>query len=216
VGVLLFGTPLLLMLNYDFIYALNILLPISMVINFFQIVQYKKYIDFGFYKTLLKYSILPIVLALYFTVKLNIDVSLYIGLFLVFISLKLFSSGINEIINFLFKNDKLFFLIMGCIHGITNLGGSLLTSKIFSLSLSKQEKRATISISYFTFALFQLIIIHSMGNSNFFNIYYLFLGLFIYVLIDKLIYNNITDTKYDNIFAIFLFISGVVLIYKGW
>ena len=36
-GVLLFGTPILLILGYDFQYALIILLPTSILINFFQL-----------------------------------------------------------------------------------------------------------------------------------------------------------------------------------
>ncbi len=39
VGVLLFDTPLLLLVGYDFIEAIVILLPISITINFFQIIK---------------------------------------------------------------------------------------------------------------------------------------------------------------------------------
>ena len=40
VGVLLFGTPILLLLGYEFIYALTILLPISIAINSLQILRH--------------------------------------------------------------------------------------------------------------------------------------------------------------------------------
>ena len=81
VGVLLFGTPLLLLGGYDFVTALTVLLPISLVINLFQIVKGKKLIDLQFYRKLLIYSIPFIVLFLVFTVTLNIDVSFFIGAF---------------------------------------------------------------------------------------------------------------------------------------
>ena len=42
VGVLLFGTPLLLLGGYNFVNALTVLLPISLVINLFQIIKGKK------------------------------------------------------------------------------------------------------------------------------------------------------------------------------
>ena len=38
-GVLLFGTPLLLLYGYDFQFALTILLPTSVMINIFQIIH---------------------------------------------------------------------------------------------------------------------------------------------------------------------------------
>ena len=57
VGVLLFGTPLLMLYNYDFTIALLILLPISIVISFLQIFKNIKYIDFVFYGRFLIYSI---------------------------------------------------------------------------------------------------------------------------------------------------------------
>ena len=41
IGILLFGTPLLLLGGYDFVNALTVLLPISLLINLFQIVQGK-------------------------------------------------------------------------------------------------------------------------------------------------------------------------------
>ena len=49
VGVLLYGTPLLLLQGYNFIYAVTILLPISIVINLFQVSKDYKSIDYYFY-----------------------------------------------------------------------------------------------------------------------------------------------------------------------
>ena len=54
---------------------------------------------------------------------------------------------------------------MGLIHGITNLGGALLTAKVFNSDLNKYQKRATIAISYMTFAIFQLITITFLENN---------------------------------------------------
>ena len=107
VGVLLFGTPLLLIGGYNFVNALTVLLPISLVINLFQIVKGQKLIDLRFYRKLLIYSIPFIVLFLFFTVTLNIDVPFFIGAFLLFISLKPLSKSVERIIAFLFSFDFL-------------------------------------------------------------------------------------------------------------
>jgi hypothetical protein len=213
VGVLLFGTPLLLIGGYDFVNALTVLLPISLVINLFQIVKGQKLIDLQFYRKLLIYSIPLIVLLLVFTVTLNIDVSFFIGAFLLFISLKPLSETVEKIIAFLFSFDRTYFVVQGIIHGVTNLGGSLLTSKVFSMDIGKAEKRATISLSYFTFALFQILTLVAMGKLVEFNFSYLFVGAIVFALTDFFIYDSISTQKYDNLFAVFLFISGCALIF---
>lgn len=215
VGVLLFGTPLLLMGGYDFVDALTVLLPISLVINLFQIVKGVKLIDFQFYQKLLIYTIPSIVLLLAATVKLNIDASVFIGAFLLFISLKPLSVTVQKTIVFLFSFDRSYFVIQGIIHGVTNLGGSLLTSKVFSMDIGKAEKRATISLSYFTFALFQILTLVVMEELVEFNFSYLFVGTIVFILTDFFVYKNISSQKYDNLFAVFLFLSGCMLIAMG-
>ena len=52
-GVLLFGTPILLILGYNFQYTLIILLPISISINLFQIKDSFRKINVEFYKKLI-------------------------------------------------------------------------------------------------------------------------------------------------------------------
>jgi uncharacterized membrane protein YfcA len=49
-GILLFGTPLLLLFGYEFIDILIVLLPISLAINLLQIVQHHAQVDFAFYQ----------------------------------------------------------------------------------------------------------------------------------------------------------------------
>ena len=53
VGVLLFGTPILLVLGYDFITALTILLPISLTINLLQVSKDYRHIHLPFYRQIL-------------------------------------------------------------------------------------------------------------------------------------------------------------------
>jgi hypothetical protein len=213
VGVLLFGTPLLLLAGYEFVNALTVLLPISLVISLFQIVQGKEQIDLNFYRKLLIYTIPPIVMSLAFAVKMQINVSVLIGLFLLFISFKSLSLTVEKTIVSLFKFDRSYFILQGIIHGLTNLGGSLLSSKIFSMDIGKAEKRATLSLSYFTFALFQIITLLSFGKLVAFNFYYVFIGAFVFVITDYFVYKKISNKKYDNLFAVFLFFSGSMLIF---
>ena len=61
VGMLLFGTPILLLLGYSFVDALGIVLPISIAISLLQVIKHVDYVDTAFYKNVLRYSI-PVVI----------------------------------------------------------------------------------------------------------------------------------------------------------
>ena len=97
-GVLLFGTPILLILGYNFQYALIILLPTSILINFFQLKNNFNKIDIRFYKRLFLFSIPLIILFLYFTNSNTIRINFFVGIFLVIIALKENILSINRLI----------------------------------------------------------------------------------------------------------------------
>lgn len=220
VGVLLFGTPIMLLIGYDFITTLIVLLPISISINLFQVKKHYHHIDTEFYKKILIFTIPFVMLFLFIitTSKLNIGV-IIIGLFLVFVAFKNLSPKITKLVDSLIRYEKTYFITMGIVHGLTNLGGSLLTAIVHSKNYPKDAARVTIAASYSTFAVFQLIIL-------FFSIklpdlqyaekaIYLLVGVLMFFLTEKMVYTNINNNRYTKIFAIFLFISGVLLVFKS-
>ena len=218
-GVLLFGTPLLLILGYNFQYALIILLPTSILISFFQLKNNLDKIDFQFYKKLFLFSIPSIILFFYLTNLNSIRINLFVGIFLVVIAIKENILSINRMIKFLIKYESLYLMIMGMIHGITNLGGALLSAIVFSKNLSKDSKRTTIAICYLTFALFQIItlIIAFNDNSflNIFNFVYWILGPVTFFTVEKYLYFRIDGRKYIKYSNFFLFVLGLMLIIKN-
>ena len=218
-GVLLFGTPLLLILGYNFQYALIILLPTSILISFFQLKNNLNKIDIQFYKKLFLFSIPPIILFLYLTNLNSIRINLFIGIFLVVIAIKENILSINKLIKFLIKYESLYLMIMGMIHGITNLGGALLSAIVFSKNLSKDSKRTTIAICYLTFAVFQIITLIVVFNDNsflnIFNFVYWILGPVTFFTVEKYLYFRIDGRKYIKYSNFFLFVLGLMLIIKN-
>jgi len=218
-GVLLFGTPLLLILGYNFQYALIILLPTSILISFFQLKNNLNKIDIQFYKKLFLFSIPPIILFFYLTNLNSIRINIFVGIFLVVVAIKENILSINRMIKFLIKYESLYLMIMGMIHGITNLGGALLSAIVFSKNLSKDSKRTTIAICYLTFALFQIItlIIAFNDNSflNIFNFVYWILGPVTFFTVEKYLYFRIDGRKYIKYSNFFLFVLGLMLIIKN-
>lgn len=96
VGILLFGTPLLLLLGYDFSYTLSVLLPISIAINLLQVVKHYQFINLDLYKNILLYSIPFIVFFLFIITNIKVNIGLLIGLFLIFVALKNFFPRIEQ------------------------------------------------------------------------------------------------------------------------
>jgi len=219
VGILLFGTPLLLLLGYDFSYALSVLLPISIAINMLQVVKHYRYINLDLYKSVLIYSIPFIILFLFIISNININISLLIGVFLIFVALKNSFPRIEESLRLMIQYEKLYLMFMGVVHGITNLGGSLLTALVHEHGHSKNITRVTIAICYATFAVFQLITLYFIGYENGMaytdNMLLLQTCVVVFLVTEEFLYAQIDNQKYTHLFAIFLAISGILLMFKS-
>jgi uncharacterized membrane protein YfcA len=219
VGVLLFGTPLLLLLGYDFIEAIIILLPISISINLFQIVKDYRSVDFDFYKKILIFSIPFVIIFLFLVTKVQINIGLIVGIFLLTVAIKDYSLTVNRFINFTMRYEKTYFSVMGIIHGLTNLGGSLLTAIVHSKDYPKLITRVTVAISYATFAVFQILTLVISGvnvDIQWMAIgIYIVVGVTIFLLTEKFVFMEINNENYSKYFAVFLFATGVLLIIKS-
>ena len=219
VGVLLFGTPLLLLFGYDFVDALGVLLPISITISTLQLIRHYQYVDAGFYKNVLMYSIPFVVVFLLLVTAVKINISLLIGVVLIFVAVKNFSTVIERTLQSVVKYEKAYLMMTGLIHGMSNLGGSLLTVMIYSKQYRKNQTRATAAACYATFALCQLAtlyIIHSEYKVSYSDkMGFVQVGVAMFLLTEEMLYSGIDDEKYSKLFAVFLFASGILLIMKS-
>jgi uncharacterized membrane protein YfcA len=110
-------------------------------------------------------------------------------------------------------------MIMGMVHGMSNLGGSMLTIIIYAKNYTKDKTRVTAAASYATVATCQLITLLLL-NTQFTIAYadkitFIQIGIIMFLLTEELLYKNIDNEKYAKLFAIFLFISGILLILKS-
>lgn len=219
VGVLLFGTPLMLLLGYGFVDALGVLLPVSIAISALQFVRHYEDVDTGFYKNLLVYSIPLVVLFLMVVTTVKINISLLIGPLLIVVALKNFSTVIDRALQSVVKYERLYLMAMGLIHGISNLGGSMLTVIIYSKQYPKNKTRVTAAASYATLASCQLATLLLIGSdftvSFADKITFIQVAAVMFLLTEEMLYNGIDNEKYSKIFAMFLFASGILLITKS-
>ena len=219
VGMLLFGTPALLLLGYSFVDALGVVLPISIAISLLQVVKHVDYVDRDFFKNVLRYCIPLIVMCLALIASVKINVGFVMGLFLLLVALKSFLPKMEKALQSIVKFERLYLVVTGLVHGISNLGGSLLTVMIYSKNYPKDTTRVTAAACYAVFAVFQLLTLLVMQTE--FTIAYstkaalVQVGMLTFLFIEETLYGNIDNEKYSLIFAIFLFLAGLALIAKS-
>jgi len=210
VGVLLFGTPLLLLLGLNYFEVLNILLPISITINLIQLSK-----NLGSIDTKLSYNlftlILPIIaLSLTFATFIQISFTKIIGIFLLLISISnFFNFDIKSIVN-----GKIYLFIMAVMHGLTNLGGSLLTGYVSLKEWDKLKTRTNIAFCYLSFATTQLITlkINDLVRFSDYTLAYIAIGISTYFLANKYLFSKVDEKRFSKIIPILLFIFGCMLL----
>lgn len=220
VGVLLFGTPLLLLLDYSFLNALMVLLPISIAINLLQIIKHHELIDLQFVKNILRYTIPLVVLFLFFVTTGKVNIGLFVGVFLILVALKDVFPSLNRLLGLLVAYERSALAAMGIIHGLTNLGGSLLTAIVHSKHYEKDQTRVTIAVCYALFAIFQLLTLTWLKTGNVVsytdNVSLLQIGIVVFLLTEEIVYRQIDNRKYSKLFAVFLLASGLLLLAKSF
>ena len=219
VGLLLFGTPTFLILGYDFLNTLNFLLPISIVISFFQLISFKKplkKIIFDYNLFCLPFLILFLIIALNFKDVLNFKVYVAIALIISSI-LTLKKDTFFPLKKIILKYKKFILIFIGSVHGFTNMGGGFLS--IFSSLINNRDKKYTrhfISYSYLIMGLLQYIILLFLEykNLSFSKIYYVVLVLIIYLPSQNIFkkVNNILFSKIISIIA--LFYGTIILVFN--
>ena len=219
VGVLLFGTPLLMLQGYNFFQAVIVLLPISLLINLSQIAKDHKSVDIAFYKKIIVYTIPFIVIFLAVLNETKINIGLLISVLLLLVAAKDFSARVNNFISLVVRHERSYFILMGIVHGLTNLGGPLLTVAVHSKGYEKRTTRATVAASYATFATFQIVTLFFSNFDMDIKLSTIALsmsvGLTMFIVTEKIVYANIGAENYRRLFAAFIFLSGALLFVKS-
>ena len=219
-GVLLFGTPLMLLFGYDFVDALVVLLPISITINLLQVTKHHTRIDYAFFRKVLLLTLPPIAVCLLLITQARVNIGLVIGAFLLLIALKELSPTVARGIDRLMAYETTYFILIGVVHGLSNLGGSLLTALIHHRRYEKDTARVTVAASYATFAAVQLLTLWLFRRQSIEvplpdNALYPVVGALIFLLTDAMLYARIEQDRYRGIFAGFLALSGLLLIVRS-
>jgi len=170
IGLLVFGTPTLLLLGHSFADTLAILLPASLTISLLQVWK-RPPIDRMFVGQFVIWCLFPlaIALAMVLTFQLQVGLNLIVGLVLAtFVMLRVIPYANNKTRIWISNHQQLCLLIMGIVHGFSNLGGGLLTILAASRYREKERIRALIALCYSFFAFSQLGVL-AILSPNVFN-----------------------------------------------
>ena len=218
VGLLLFGTPSLLLLGYDFANTLNILIPVSITISAVQFFK-SKVKDRIFIKDYNIFCIPFLIIFLFIALKFNylFDFRFLVALLLIFSSVLILNKKkFSSFKQMIFKIKNLILIVIGLIHGLTNMGGSFLA--IYSTLISKSIKEVTryyISYGYLIMGTIQylMVLFLSYDLLTFNKIYYVFLALIIYFPAQK-IFKKLNDRKFSKYLNLIALIYGLsILVY---
>ena len=219
VGVLVLGTPFLLILNYDMLQIFLILLPISILTSFINLIFIKfknKKIQYIKKKEIIKFFsicipsiLIGMIILKYFQTVLNFKflVSVVIISSTILVSLK---KKIKFKINF-FRTSIL--STIGIVHGLTNSGGTLMSLALTSNS-EKDFARYSITYFYLILAFFQYLITIII----FHNYYFFFIDLkILFLVIVGVCFGNLfnlflNDNIYKLIVSLLALVSAIVLL----
>jgi hypothetical protein len=215
VGILLWGTPVLMLLNFSFPEALGLLLPISLLVSGLQFAPNIRELDFNFIGQFIKFSIpgLTIGLLLVIFVELHLNIVIAVMLLIAFFIRKDNASSVLK--GLILKYNRFFMFFVGFSHGISNLGGSLLVARLSLKGYLKNHYRTTVSAAYFVFAASQLIILMMVNGKLKISISYILIGLCFYFIANTLLVSRINTKLFNKLINYLILTMAIFLLVRG-
>lgn len=219
IGLLVFGTPTLLLLGFSFSRALAILLPASLTVSLLQIatdgpVDTKFALKFG------TWCAVPIALtlaaALWFKLHTSLDI-LVAGALTAFVIIRLLPDGGARIRSWVVLHERWWLLLMGVVHGLSNLGGGLLTILASASHRDKRDIRRVIAFCYAFMAISQLLILGMFQPSlfGFHQLSYMALSGAIFLLIGRHVFRTVSAAAYAHLLTLFMAAYALLLTFKA-
>ena len=218
-GILVFGTPTLLLLGYEFLTSLTILIPASIAISLSQVltINFKK----PRISTNLYYLTIPsIAIGLVLSVSsLLEDVIIILISFMLILSATIKLGLIDVKINNKFVKNLsfLYHFFLGLIHGLTNLGGALLPLLSNGKNDEKNILRYKLSYYYLVFTTTQFTVLIFLLDDHlllFKNIYTFVIALLIYLCIGNRLFILTNNRTYNILFSFFMLLYALILLIK--
>jgi len=218
-GVLVFGTPTLLLMGYDFITILSYLLPASFAISTLQVFANRSgRAAVSRYLYLLCLPGIAIGLWLVGASPLAPWVNIMIGWALLISAATRFWAPARKFCSIMLeKHLPAYHLIMGGLHGLTNLGGALLAILASGTSTDKDVIRYTIAHYYLAFSTIQILLLATFFGQHdalLANLPSIVVAAVVYQLVGNRIFIRISNHSFDMALTVFIAAYGIVVLLK--
>jgi len=219
IGILVLGTPFLLILDYNIVEIFYILLPISIVVSFSNLIIMKfinKNSESSALADLKKFFIICVPSILVGLVILKffqkfINFNILVGAVII---LSIFLLLIKDKITYkIFFFRKSILSIVGVVHGLTNSGGTIM-SLALSTNNKKNYARYNITFFYLLLAIFHYLMILLIFSKNFifpYNLNLIFL-VFISIIMGNLLIKYINEKIYKLIVNLLAVLTSIILL----
>jgi len=218
VGLLVFGTPTLLLMGYSFDSALAILLPSSITVNCLQLINERALIQREFfYKSWPLFFSIVIGLVFVLLLELKIKMSFFIGLMLLLTAfIRSFDRSKKFLSRFILKYHFVYLVFMGFIHGLSNMGGAFLTIFVSSLYKEKRDIRLNISLFYLMMALVQLLTLGILRPHEFHLKMLLLIPIsaMTFQIAGNRLFLRLPEFLFSKLITLFIFAYGIILTLK--
>jgi hypothetical protein len=218
VGLLVFGTPALLLLGLTFEETLAYLLPSSIVISVLQVVAGGGFRLDPMRRQFLIYTA-PLVLvgaASILTVGVGVDIRLLVGaLLIVSGAIRLLGPTRVAVSRLIRHRLPVFLVLLGVIHGVSNLGGGILTLIVGSVYDDKEDVRRQIAFCYAMMASIQLITLSITSRTGLVPLQLLILPVLAgvtYIFLGNRAFRAASQDGYQLSLAVLIVVFGLVLI----
>jgi len=217
-GILTLGTPIMLILGYNFTQISTYLLPISFFISL-KIVK-QDFIELKNEK-IIKYFVfytLPLGILfsyLSFSLKSPPILKLIVSLFLIIVGLTRLKGKYHHSFSQMIKRiGFISYPLIGATQGFTNMGGALLIPLIASMELPKIKSRAIFSFFFALFAGTQLVMLKITGNNIFSLELILFLGLAFVtnIVCEKYLFHRLKAQTYFHLLTGLILVNAFILL----
>ena len=217
VGLLLFGTPTLLLLEYSYSETLWVLLPCSVTISLIQVINDYKLIEAKKKAIYLVIPTLVLSLALTVTYADGINITKIVGILLLLIGIIKFSSKLQALLGSMVKKQiQVYYIIIGVVHGVSNMGGGPLSILMSTIYSKKEIIRANVAFIYLILAIFQLAVLSIISNTSLKSEVMLLIPISLasYVFTSKFISSKVDDKKYTFILNMMVLVYGMLAVLK--
>jgi uncharacterized protein len=217
VGLLLFGTPTLLLLGYSYSETLWLLLPCSVAISLIQVVNNYKLIEAKKRAIYLVIPTLVLGLALVVTYANGINITRVVGILLLLIGVIRFSSKLQALLGLMVKKHiQIYYIIIGVVHGISNMGGGPLSILMSTIYSKKEIIRANVAFIYLILAISQIVVLSIISNASLRSevMWLIPISLVSYVFTSKFISSKVNNNKFAFILNVMVLVYGILAIIK--